>query len=134
VVAASDKFTPRKMVLGGVWIFSVLITLFAVNRNFHLALLLLAGAGFGMMIFISTTNSALQTSVPDEMRGRVMGVWALIFGGMMPFGSLEAGVLARVVGVPVTMVVGAVICALAAAVTLVVIRRRDRAAKNQSKS
>jgi MFS family permease len=128
VVAASDKITPRKMVLGGVWIFSVMITLFAVNRNFHLALPLLAGAGFGMMIFVSTSNSALQTSVPDEMRGRVMGVWALIFGGMMPFGSLEAGVLARVVGVPVTMVVGAAICAIAAAVTLAVIRRRDKKA------
>jgi hypothetical protein len=46
----------------------------------------------------------------------------------MPFGSLEAGVLARVVGVPATMVIGAVICALAAAVTLVYVRRRDQAA------
>lgn len=127
VTVAAEKFTPRELALGGVWIFSVMITLFAVNRNFHVALPLLAGAGFGMMLFLSTSNSALQTSVPDEMRGRVMGVWALIFGGMMPFGSLEAGVLARVVGVPVTMVIGAGICALAAAVTLLVIRRRERA-------
>lgn len=55
-----------------------------------------------------------------------MGVWALIFGGMMPFGSLGAGVLARFVGVPLTIVAGAVICALAAAVTLAVIRLRER--------
>lgn len=127
VTVAAEKFTPRELALGGVWLFSAMITLFAVNRNFHLALPLLAGAGFGMMLFLSTSNSALQTSVPDEMRGRVMGVWALIFGGMMPFGSLEAGVLARVVGVPVTMVIGAGICALAAAVTLLVIRRREQA-------
>jgi MFS family permease len=126
VTAASGKFTPRQLALGGVWIFSVMITLFAVNRNFHVALPLLAGAGFGLMLFVSTSNSALQTRVPDEMRGRVMGVWALIFGGMMPFGSLEAGVLARFVGVPVTLVVGAVICAVAAAVTLAVIRARER--------
>jgi len=127
VTTVSEKITPRKLAIGGVWIFSAMITLFAVNRNFHMALPLLAGAGFGMMLFLSTSNSALQTSVPDEMRGRVMGVWALIFGGMMPFGSLEAGVLARVVGVPVTMVIGAVICAIAAAVTLVAIRRREQA-------
>ena len=80
-----------------------------------------------MMLFLSTSNSALQTSVPDEMRGRVMGVWALIFGGMMPFGSLEAGVLAHVIGVPATMMIGAAICALAAAVTLTIIHRREQA-------
>jgi MFS family permease len=128
VAAVSGKIAPRKMALGGVWIFSLMIVLFAVNRNYHAALPLLAGAGFGMMLFLSTSNSALQTSVPDEMRGRVMGVWALIFGGMMPFGSLEAGVLARLVGVPATMVIGAVICAIAAAVTLAVVSRRDQTA------
>jgi MFS family permease len=127
ITAVSDKIAPRKLALGGVWIFSIMLTLFAVNRNFHVALPLLAGAGFGMMLFLSTSNSALQTSVPDEMRGRVMGVWALIFGGMMPFGSLEAGVLARVVGVPVTMVIGAAICAIATAVTLAVIHHREQA-------
>ncbi len=128
VTAAAEKFTPRAMALGGVWIFSVMIILFALNRNFYAALALLAGAGFGMMLFMATSNSALQTSVPDEMRGRVMGVWALIFGGMMPFGSLEAGVLARAVGVPATIVIGAVICMIAAAVTLVIVQRRDRTA------
>ena len=127
VTAVSEKIAPRKLAIGGVWIFSVMLTLFAVNRNFHMALPLLAGAGFGMMLFLSTSNSALQTSVPDEMRGRVMGVWALIFGGMMPFGSLEAGVLAHVIGVPATMIIGAAICAMAGAVTLAVILRRERA-------
>lgn len=126
VTAAAQKFTPRMVVLGGVWIFSAMITLFAMNRSFYVALPLLAGAGFGMMLFLATSNSALQTSVPDDMRGRVMGVWALIFGGMMPFGGLEAGVLARVVGVPVTMAAGAGICALAAFATLLVVRRRAR--------
>jgi predicted MFS family arabinose efflux permease len=129
ITAVSDAIAPRKLALGGVWLFSVMLVLFTVNRNFHLALPLLAGAGFGMMLFLSTSNSALQTSVPDEMRGRVMGVWALVFGGMMPLGSLEAGVLARVVGVPATMAIGAVICALAAAVTLVFVRRRDQATR-----
>jgi len=134
VSAVSDKIAPRKLALGGVWIFSTMVTLFAVNRNFHLALPLLAGAGFGMMLFLSTSNSALQTSVPDEMRGRVMGVWALIFGGMMPFGSLEAGVLAHAVGVPVTMVIGALICAIAAAITLAVIHRREQASAKATRT
>ena len=128
VTAASEKFTPRMLAIGGVWIFSVMIILFALNRNFYAALPLLAGAGFGLMLFMATSNSAIQTSVPDDMRGRVMGVWALIFGGMMPFGSLVSGGLARMVGVPITIIIGAIICILAAAVTLCVVQRRDRSA------
>jgi len=63
----------------------------------------------------------------------VMGIWALIFGGMMPFGSLVSGGLARMVGVPVTIVCGASICILAAAVTLCVVQRRDRSAAGVGK-
>jgi Bacterial protein of unknown function (DUF894). len=42
-----------------------------------------------------TSNTVLQTIVPDEMRGRVMGVWSLVFGAMIPLGSLEAGAVAH---------------------------------------
>jgi sugar phosphate permease len=59
------------------------------------------------------------------MRGRVMGVWSLIFGGMIPFGSLEAGVVAHYFGTSATLGIGACICAVAALVTLIIVRRRD---------
>jgi sugar phosphate permease len=59
------------------------------------------------------------------MRGRVMGIWALIFGGIIPLGSLEAGLTADFLDTPATMAIGAVICALAAFVTLRVIRKRE---------
>jgi sugar phosphate permease len=67
----------------------------------------------------------VQTIVPDEMRGRVMGIWSLIFGGMIPFGSLEAGAVAHFFGTPTTLAVGAIVCALAALITLRIVRRRD---------
>jgi MFS family permease len=72
-----------------------------------------------------TLNSVLRSIVPDEMRGRVMGIWALIFGGMIPLGSLEAGLMADFLGTPATMAICALICALAAFVTLYVIRKRE---------
>ncbi len=127
IAGAGHWFTPRQLVLGGVWIFSAMIIPFSFSRNLYLAMAFLAGAGFGMMLFFSTSNSALQKSVPDEMRGRIMGIWALVFGGMMPFGSLEAGTVAHFIGVPATIVLGAIICAMAAGVTLVIVRRRDSA-------
>jgi len=117
--------SPRKLAFGGVWLFSAMLLIFSFNRNPTIAMLCLAGAGFGMMLFFSTSNTTVQTIVPDEMRGRVMGIWALIFGGMIPFGSLEAGALAHYVGTSATFGIGACICALAAMVTLIIVRRRD---------
>ncbi len=115
----------RKLAFGGVWLFSAMLLLFSFNRNLIVAMLCLAGSGFGMMLFFSTSNTTVQTIVPDEMRGRVMGIWALIFGGMIPFGSLEAGALAHYIGTSATLGIGACICALAAMVTLMIVRRRD---------
>ncbi len=119
------SFSPRTLAFGGVWLFSAMLLIFSFNRNLTIAMLCLAGAGFGMMLFFSTSNTTVQTIVPDEMRGRVMGIWSLIFGGMIPFGSLEAGAVAHYFGTPATLAVGAVACVIAAAVTLLVVRRRD---------
>ncbi|MDQ3200468.1 MAG: MFS transporter [Verrucomicrobiota bacterium] len=119
------SISSRKLAFGGVWLFSTMLLIFSFNRNLIIAVLCLAGSGFGMMLFFSTSNTTVQTIVPDEMRGRVMGIWALIFGGMIPFGSLEAGALAHYVGTSATLAIGAIICALAAFVTLLIVRRRD---------
>src|SRR6266480_6192028 len=118
-------FTPRRLALGGVWLFSIALFAFSLSRNFYLALAFLLIAGFGMLLFFSTSNTVLQTIVPDEMRGRVMGVWSLVFGAMIPLGSLEAGAVAHWAGTPFALALGACICALAALVALVIMRRRD---------
>ncbi|HXM32997.1 MAG TPA: MFS transporter [Chthoniobacterales bacterium] len=125
VASAGHILPTRVMALGGVWIFSVSLALFAFNKNLYLGVVLLALVGFGVVLYFSTSNTVLQTIVPDEMRGRVMGIWTLIFGGMIPLGSLEAGVMADLLGTPATMAIGALICALAALVTLNIIRRRE---------
>jgi sugar phosphate permease len=77
------------------------------------------------VLCFSPSNTVLQSIVPDEMRGRVMGIWTLIFGGMIPLGSLQAGLMADFISTPATMAIGALICALAALVTLHVIRKRE---------
>jgi MFS family permease len=118
-------FTPRRLALGGVWLFSAALLAFSFSRNFAAALVLLFIGGFGMLLFFATSNTVLQTIVPDEMRGRVMGVWSLVFGAMIPLGSLEAGTVAHWAGTPFALAFGAVICAASAAVTLFVIQRRE---------
>jgi len=65
-----------------------------------------------------TSNTVLQSIVPDEMRDRIMGIWALMFGGMIPLGSLQACLMADFLDTPATMAIGALIRTLAALLTL----------------
>ena len=125
VATYGHLFTPRRLALGGVWLFSAALLALSLSRDFYVALAFLFVAGFGMLLFFSTSNTVLQTIVPDEMRGRVMGVWSLVFGAMIPLGSLEAGAVAHLLGTSFALAFGAIICAVSALVTLFVIRRRE---------
>jgi MFS family permease len=124
VASVGHRVSRRFLVFGGLLIFSVMLLLLAFVHNYFLALALLAVGGWGMLLFFSTTNTLLQLSASDEMRGRVMGIWALVFGGMMPIGGLEAGLLSNHFGVRWTVATGAIVCALAALVTWLIVRMR----------
>src|SRR5207247_3992859 len=121
VATYGHLFTPRKLALGGVWLFSAAMLAFSFTKTFSLALLFLFVAGFGMLLFFSTSNTLLQTIVPDEMCGRVMGVWSLVFGAMIPLGSLEAGAVAHCLGTALSVEFAPIICAVSALVSLYVI-------------
>jgi MFS family permease len=124
VATIGPRVNRRTLVFGGLWVFSAMLLLLAFVHNYYLALALLAVGGWGMLLFFATTNTVLQTSASDEMRGRVMGIWALVFGGMMPVGGLEAGGLSHRLGVRWTIAIGAIVCATAALVTLVIVQAR----------
>ena len=113
VATWGHRVRPRILVLGGLWVFAAMLVLLAFVRWYPLVLLCLAVGGWGMLVYFSTSNTLIQTGVSDEMRGRVMGIWTLVFGGMMPLGGLEAGFLSRAIGIPWAMVTGAVVCAAA---------------------
>jgi predicted MFS family arabinose efflux permease len=115
------------MALGGIWLFSASVLALALTRNLYLALAYLVVSGVGMLLFFSTSNTVLQTIVPDQMRGRVMGVWSLVFGAMIPIGSLQAGSIADWLGTPASLGFGAAVCAIAALIASIAIRRREAA-------
>ncbi|CAN5162961.1 MFS transporter [soil metagenome] len=89
--------------------FTLLLGSFALSRSFVLSLCLLAAAGFMMILNNATTNALLQSLVPDALRGRVMGVYVFMFLGMTPIGSLQAGTLARWLGAPAALAMGATV-------------------------
>ena len=123
VATWGTRVRPRIMILGGLWLFSAMLLLLAVVRWYPLVLLCLAVGGWGMLLYFSTTSTLIQISVSDAMRGRVMGIWALVFGGMLPVGGIESGFLSHAVGVPWTIATGALVCAGAGLVTWWAVRR-----------
>jgi MFS family permease len=123
VATFGNRVRPRLMILGGLWLFCAMLLLLAVVRWYPLVLLCMAVGGWGMLLYFATTNTLIQTSVSDAMRGRVMGIWALVFGGMMPLGGLESGLASHAVGVPWAVAAGALICAGAGLVTWWAVRR-----------
>jgi len=89
---------------------------FAWSRVFWLSACILVPVGFSMMIEMASSNTLLQSMVPDELRGRVMSVYSMVFMGMAPFGALLAGVVAGRIGAPWTVTGSGIVCMTAAVV------------------
>jgi len=123
VATFGQRIHRRLLIFGGLGLFSIMLLAIAFTKSFHFALVFFAVGGWGMLLYFSTTNTLIQTSVADEMRGRVMGIWALVFGGMMPLGGLEAGLLSHWLGVPRAIAIGAFVCGGAALITWWRVRR-----------
>jgi MFS family permease len=88
---------------------------FSFSRTFYVSMALMLVTGFGQIVHMATGNTLLQTLVDDDKRGRIMSLYAMAFGGMMPLGSLLAGAVAGWIGAPWTVFVGGTACLIGAA-------------------
>jgi predicted MFS family arabinose efflux permease len=111
LVVASMPDTARR----GRWLtfgnlgFPLVLLVAAVNRSFLLALLLMAGVGTMFVWQNALANTLIQITAPDEVRGRVMGVYTMVFQAFMRLGALQAGLMADWAGAPFSLGLGAVI-------------------------
>jgi MFS family permease len=130
LLTAAFARVPRKglVLLGSVAVFSLALVAFALIPRVPVALALLVLVGGATTLFMSATNTVIQSLAPDDVRGRVLSVWSMIAAGVMPLGSLLLGGLASLTGqVAYVLVGGAGVALLAAAIVGVVARdpRRD---------
>jgi MFS family permease len=109
------------VVLGAIAVWGVAIVGFGLVSTLWLAVLCLAVAGAGDMVSAVLRSSMLQTAAPDEMRGRMQGVFIVVVAGGPRLGDLRAGVLASTVGVSAAMVSGGVVIVVAMAVVAVAV-------------
>ena len=83
---------------------------FGFTKNINLSLTLLAFVGLGTVIQLVTMNTVIQIAVPDELRGRVFSIYFWALQGVAPFGSFAIGWMAQTWNVPITIIVGGLIC------------------------
>ncbi|MEA2568730.1 MAG: hypothetical protein QOI24_731 [Acidobacteriota bacterium] len=93
--------------------FGISLIGFALSRWFVVSAIMLVPVGASMMMQMASSNTLIQSMVPDELRGRVMAVYSMMFLGVAPFGSLLAGVISNHIGAPMTIAGGGAICIIA---------------------
>ncbi|MCK9485122.1 MAG: MFS transporter [Dehalococcoidia bacterium] len=106
LVLASMANLERKGVLLMAAIFCLGLTLIglALSPNLWVALPVLVLVGATQMAYMTTNQTILQLSIPDEYRGRVMGIW-MLNQGLLPLGSLFSGTMADVFDAPTALIV-----------------------------
>ncbi len=89
-------------------VLGVLLIGLGLSRTPLLSAVLLVGVGASMMVVTSSCNTAIQSMVPNRIRGRIMALFVLSFMGLMPFSSLLGGALGEQLGVGNAIAIGAV--------------------------
>ena len=89
--------------------FGTCLVLFSQSRWYLASLCVLVPMGFSMMTQMASSNTLIQVMVPDRLRGRIMGVYSIVFMGMAPLGSLLCGALAERIGAQETLTIGGAI-------------------------
>ncbi|MEP6624530.1 MAG: MFS transporter [Acidimicrobiia bacterium] len=97
-------------------LFGVLLAVFALMRSVSLAFVVAPGLGFAYFLVITSLSTVLQEHLDDEVRGRIMALWVMSFGGTVPIGVALGGWLISGLGMTITevMIGGAVIAVLLA--------------------
>jgi MFS family permease len=91
------------------------LLVFSFSRSLWIALPALYLLGMSSMLVAASTNTVLQSIVPDELRGRVASLYVMSFLGVAPLGALAAGVVAERFSPPIALGACGVLALLAAA-------------------
>ncbi len=111
ILASLGNYQRKGLLLSiGNFVFPVMLLIFAQSKIFLLSLGALVGFGWGLITQNTLVNTLLQTIVPEELRGRILSLYTLMFLGMLPFGSLQVGAIAERFGAPLALTAGAMIC------------------------
>jgi MFS family permease len=111
LVVASLPFGAHRgrLLTAGNIAFPLLLLAFSLSRSFVFSLFILFLVGISFVMQNALANTLLQLISPDELRGRVMGVYSMVFQSMSRLGGLQAGLMADWVSAPFSVAIGAIL-------------------------
>ena len=120
LVIASLGDIQRKgiMIMGCIALIAVSMAALALSPTINMAYPLVAIGSMGTMGFFSITGATMQSILPDNIRGRVSGIYIMTFGAM-PLGNLTAGVISETMGAPAATLIACGLVAVVAGVLMV---------------
>jgi len=95
------------LMIGGAGSFGLSLILFAISPWYWLLVALEWLASASNQMFSVTSQSTLHALVPDEYRGRVMGLWGMTHTVAQPLGGLQMGGMAQLLGASTALVISA---------------------------
>ncbi|WP_434451276.1 MFS transporter [Lentzea sp. E54] len=123
---AARRKTPKLTVfIGSAIVFGVLEVVSGLMPTMILTGLMMIPVGIAMMTFNTTANATIQLAVEPEMRGRVMGIYMLVFLGGNPVGGPLMGWLGELNGRAPIVVGGAASAIVAITAWIILVRRGD---------
>jgi MFS family permease len=118
LLAARRRAPTMKLLLGAGVMFGILEFLTGVMPAYWTFLIALVPTGVALLTFNTAANATVQISVSPEMRGRVMGLYLLVFMGTAPLGSPIIGWLAEEFGARASLTVGGAVSLVASVVAV----------------
>jgi MFS family permease len=109
LVAGRQKPT-RKFIYFFATVFGFLDIGISFSRNYVLTVIFLVSLGLASISYVASTNTSLQMNSPMHLRGRIMGLYVLIFAGSTPIGALFTGFMADVLGTASMIFVEGLLC------------------------
>jgi MFS family permease len=123
LLAARRSRPTLRLLLATSFAFSVFEIITGIVPSYLAFLFALVPTGVAMLTFTTAANSSTQLNTAPEMRGRVMGLYMLVFLGGTPIGSPLAGWVAEVAGARLSIILGGVISMLATVVITAILVR-----------
>jgi MFS family permease len=108
VASLANRGHKGTVLITGNLLFCLLLIAFSLSKWYPVSIVLIALTGFFNSIYMTNVLTLLQALVPNELRGRVMGIYSLTWS-LMPLGGLQAGALASIIDAPLVVTIGGLV-------------------------
>ncbi len=123
IVAGRQKPT-RRFIYSFATVFALMDIAISFSRSFVLTIIFLVSLGIASISYIASTNTSLQMNSPKELRGRIMGLYVVIFAGSTPIGALFTGFVADLVGTVPMILIEGLLCMVGVGAGILYIRKK----------